>query len=446
MKEFIEKFEKISKLDPRRRGLRFERLFYEIFAYHKILLKKSYKNEDGSQQIDGAVEINNRIFLIEVKWERTKTLAASKLYSFLGKINSKIEGTLGVFISYNELRDNFLDSTRAGIKQNCIIINGKENIIPIINGEISIADYIWYIYQQASTRNRISIPVSEFKNIPHRKSLSPDNDKWEEVYEALISEDTTGDFELKLDANYKFIENLPEKTITLYPILKKNRKIIDKINYLIESIIDRDSSALFNSLVFKLKTSHWIKYADEYILEKTKNLSKLNTKQADKISDNALQYLREHNGQWEEENKASLVINFIYEHLSGESRTKVFCAYSTIYCDTSRKDHYPQKKFANKIFSKISSEDRWKAIEDEVIDLMGQYKADEDIFSDDTDEVTKKYVIKRIKQKFSKIITELKPRKLKIQLERMYDRAQQFLPAERKKPRPLKSTSPKGKS
>ena len=124
MTEFIDKFAKIRKsASKRRRGLRFERLFYEIFERDKILIEKSYKNKEGSQQIDGAIEINNRIFIIEVKWEKTKTLAASKLYSFLGKINSKIEGTLGVFISYNELGNNFINSTRAGIKQNCIIIN-----------------------------------------------------------------------------------------------------------------------------------------------------------------------------------------------------------------------------------------------------------------------------------------------------------------------------------
>ena len=131
MTKFINKFEKIKKYTARRRGLRFERLLYEIFEHDNILLEKSYKNKEGSQQIDGAIEIKNRIFLVEAKWEKSKTLAASKLYSFLGKINSKIEGTLGVFISYNELGKNFIDSTRAGIKQNCIIIHGKDNIIPI---------------------------------------------------------------------------------------------------------------------------------------------------------------------------------------------------------------------------------------------------------------------------------------------------------------------------
>lgn len=424
MKDFTAKFEKIRQIDPKRRGLRFERLFYEIFESHKILLEKSFKTEDGSQQIDGAVEINNRIFLVEIKWERSKTLAASKLYSFLGKINSKIEGTLGLFVSYNELEKNFLDSTRAGIKQNCIIINGKDNIIPIIRGELSVADYVWYIYQQASTRNRISIPISEFKSIPQKESLSADNSVWKELYEALISEDTSGDFELKLDNNFDRIENLAEKTITLYPILRKNKNINPKIDYLLNSLIDNDKNKLFASLINKLTKSHWIKYADEHILKKTKNISTLRSKKADKIAENVLSYLREHYGQWEEENKASLVLDFIYEHLSDEYKVKAACAYASIYCDTSRKEHYPQKKMANSIFSEIDAKDRWKTIKDEVNDMMEQYKADENIFGDDTDiEKTKKYVIRRIKRKFERIIEESNLKNLDRRLKRLYEQA-----------------------
>jgi hypothetical protein len=424
MKDFTAKFEKIRQIDPKRRGLRFERLFYEIFESHKILLEKSFKTEDGSQQIDGAVEINNRIFLVEIKWERSKTLAASKLYSFLGKINSKIEGTLGLFVSYNELEENFLDSTRAGIKQNCIIINGEDNIIPIIRGELSVADYVWYIYQQASTRNRISIPISEFKSIPQKESLSADNSVWKELYEALISEDTSGDFELKLDNNFDRIENLAEKTITLYPILRKNKNINPKIDYLLNSLIDNDKNKLFASLINKLTKSHWIKYADEHILKKTKNISTLRSKKADKIAENVLSYLREHYGQWEEENKASLVLDFIYEHLSDEYKVKAACAYASIYCDTSRKEHYPQKKMADSIFSEIDAKDRWKTIKDEVNDMMEQYKADENIFGDDTDiEKTKKYVIRRIKRKFERIIEESNLKNLDRRLKRLYEQA-----------------------
>ena len=81
MKNFTGLFEKIKKIAPTGRGLRFERLFYEIFESHGILLERSYKNEDGSQQIDGAIEIYNRIFLIEIKWEKSETLLILSLYS-----------------------------------------------------------------------------------------------------------------------------------------------------------------------------------------------------------------------------------------------------------------------------------------------------------------------------------------------------------------------------
>jgi len=422
MKNFTTKFEKISKYAPRRRGLLFERLFYEIFEDHGILLERSFKSKDGSQQIDGAVEINHRIFIVEIKWEESKTLAASKLYSFLGKINSKIDGTLGIFISYNELEQNFLDSVRGGIKQNCIIIHGEEDIIPIIQGEVSIADYAWYIYQQASTRNRISVPVSEFKSIP-KKSLI--NDKWGEVYEALISEKNIGDFELKLNANYDQIDNLPEKAIILYPILQEKPKILSKFDYLLDTIINHknDKRKLHESLANMLATSHWIKYADEYILDKIKKLSKLTTEAADKTAINVLPYLKEKEGQWEEENKASLVLDFVYDHLSNEYKGKLACAYATIYCDRSRKDKFPQKRLANKIFSNIDAKNRWNTIKDEVADQIEQYKADEIVFSDSSKKETKKYVIRRIKSKFERIIEESKSRNLNLQLEEMYEQA-----------------------
>ena len=422
MTELIDKFKQISELRPKRRGTQFERLLYEIFERENILLERSHFNEDGSQQIDGAIEVNNRIFITEVKWEENKTLAASKLYSFLGKINSKIDGTLGLFISYNELNDNFINSVRAGIKQNCIIINGEDNIIPIIKGEILLKDYIWYIYQQASTRNRIFIPVPEFISLPKKSNVQKDYSEWNEVYAALISDEDNGDFQLKLDSNYDKIDMLPEKTLTLYPILHKNRTIATKLNYLVDTIIDKDKESFYNSLVAKLKSLHWLKYADEDLLVKSKELSKLDQKQADEIALNVVEYLKEHDGQWEEENKASLVLDFLLAHLSEKVRNKIYCAYAAIYCDTSRKNHYPQKKFAEKLFSVIKPEGRFKVIENEIIELLSQYKEEEKIFSKDTDEA-KKYVIRRILQKFSKLIEESKIKDIDSILESMYDKA-----------------------
>ncbi len=422
MTSLNEKYNQIKNLAPRRRGIQFERLWYEVFERENILLERSYFNESGSQQIDGAIEINNRIFLTEVKWEKSETLAASKLYSFLGKINSKIEGTLGLFISYHELSDNFISATRAGMKQNCIIINGKENIIPIIKGDIILQDYIWYIYQQASTRNRICIPVSEFKSLP-KKSTSKQNDsKWPEIYEALISEDDNGEFEVKLDSNYDQIGSLSEKTITLYPFLHKNRTIANKLSYLIDTLIENDEENFYQSLVTKLASLHWLKYADDSLLSKTKNLSNVEQKKADKIALKALDYLREHYGQWEEENSASLIVDFLLDNLSDKTMNKVYCAYSSIYCDKARKSHYPQKMFADRLFSAISAKDRFKKIQSEIAEYVSIEKEAERIFGEDEVE-NEKYVIRITKIRFSRIISESNTKDINSILGEMYKKA-----------------------
>lgn len=243
-------------------------------------------------------------------------------------------------------------------------------------------------------------------SLPQKSDDKKSDLKWNEVYDALISDEDNGDFEVKLDSNYDEIDFLPEKTITLYPILQRNRTVVNKLNYLVDTIIDKDQKPFYQSLIKKLKSLHWLKYADEALLNKTKNLSKLNQKQADKIALKAIEYLRENYGQWEEENKASLVLDFLFEHLSPKVVNEIYCAYAEIYCDSSRKSHYPQKKFAEKLFSKIDSKDRFKKIEKEIAELISQYKEDEKIFSDDTDEANKKYVVRRIKQKFSKIIDD----------------------------------------
>ena len=195
-----------------------------------------------------------------------------------------------------------------------------------------------------------------------------------------------------------------------------------KLNYLIKSINDKDSDKFASSLLSKLETSHWIKYADEYILDKVK-VFRLSQKKADKIAEKVIKYLRDNDGQWVEENKASLVIDFLFEHLSDEAKTKVICAYSTIYCDTSRRSHYPQKMFADKIFSQINSKKRWKAIRDEVVEMIERYKEDENIFSDDTDEKNKQFVIRKIEQKFAKIIDQSDHQKIEIELQKMYENA-----------------------
>jgi hypothetical protein len=419
MRNFSSEFERIRDLPPRPRGLRFEQLFYDIFEDHGILEARSVKNEEGTQQIDGAVRISNKIFLVEIKWEKTNTLAARKLGEFIHKVNSKIDGTLGIFISYNELNERSVRSVRAGIKQNCIIIHGEDNILPMISAQVSIADYGAYIYTQASIRNKISVPISEYRKLA-KKPVT--HDRWKEVLEALLSKDDLNEFERKFDKYHAQIEDLPERVISIYPTLKNN-KLQEKIDYLLVSIIDDENhkERLYDALISKLTTSHWVKYAHEDILDRFKNLFELDPSKAAKIADNVLLYLRQNDGLWEEDNKASIVLDFVYDYLHIKYNSKVACAYAAIYCDNSRKDKFPQKAFAKKIFSRIATKDRWKAITNEVVAQIEKYKSEslkseERIFGGPFE-----YVERMITWRFKKIIDESMPRNLERQIKKWYD-------------------------
>lgn len=88
-KEIIEKIYELEKIPSTRtsaqaRGLEFEKLLIEYFNNMGVLISNPYHTSDNrSEQIDGAIRIDDRIFLLEIKWVESN-IAASDLYAFMG--------------------------------------------------------------------------------------------------------------------------------------------------------------------------------------------------------------------------------------------------------------------------------------------------------------------------------------------------------------------------
>jgi hypothetical protein len=108
------------------RGRQFEKLVRDVFEAWGLLVRGSYHTGDNrSEQIDGVIKVEGRYALLEAKWTKAN-LAASELFSFLGKVEGKFTGTIGVFISRNELTSNFLTALRAGRRQTILVIHGHD--------------------------------------------------------------------------------------------------------------------------------------------------------------------------------------------------------------------------------------------------------------------------------------------------------------------------------
>lgn len=152
---------KLAREDAKKRGNQFEELILELFAAEKLLRKKSYHTSDGkSEQIDGALKFGGNRALLEVKWVNSG-LAASELYAFLGKVEGKFIGTVGIFVSREELSPNFLKSLRSGRRQSVIVIHG-EDVDHIFKPEFPIKEYLVYTLDYLSFDNQFHLAANDF--------------------------------------------------------------------------------------------------------------------------------------------------------------------------------------------------------------------------------------------------------------------------------------------
>ena len=126
---------------PQQRGLQFESLIQDLFDVHGLLLRRSYRTQDnGSEQIDGAVRFAQRHVLLESKWVESG-LAASELFAFLGKVEGKFIGTIGIFVSRLELSTNFLQALRSGRRQSVMVLHGAD-IAVLFDREFPLDEYL----------------------------------------------------------------------------------------------------------------------------------------------------------------------------------------------------------------------------------------------------------------------------------------------------------------
>jgi len=401
------KYDEIKTLPSRQRGFEFEKLINKICDDKGILISNSYKTVDLEQQIDGAIEIHKaKIFLIEAKWEESSTLAASKLFSFLGKVNSKIEGTLGLFISHNELSDNFISSVRNGLRQNCIIIHGEENIKDIIEKNVSIEDFIWYVFQQASTKNRSSINTSEFQSIP-KVSAQNVNNNWNQISQVLLSPQSIQIFTVTLEDLYSSDIELSKKTLNIFSVSQADSLMQQKYLILVKKCINEESDVFKKELLFRLKSKHWKEYVEYPFLENIKEyITEISETERTEILNNAISHLEKYQESYQEENYASILVDFLFSHLTTDEINKLANAYLGIYCDDFRKDKFIQKQMANKIFRHLNEKelDVFEVVKPTILSRLVTAKRDEFYYESEDKEWSKRNSISRVSYKYAKVL------------------------------------------
>lgn len=348
MGQYSSEFDQIKTLLPKKRGFAFEAFLNKVLKNEKILIKESFRTDDGEQQIDGCLEIKGKIFLLEIKWERHETIAASKVFSFIGKVNSKIEGTLGIFISYNRLSDNTINSIRNGIRQNIIVIHGEDTIDKMITEDIKWKDYIWQTFQKASTEHAQYMDISEYTS---KQDIEQGSDSgWPRIFSLMKDNAQTLDvFVAALDGLSGGYVQYSSKVLRVYPYLK-DRMQIEKCNKYLTDVLQSNQQAVGIEIASVLIGDDWKNYCTETFSEKFIPKAIFSEDGLQQYIDKVLAYLDENSGSYDNEDLATYGIRPLFVRLNKKQKIFVLTKYIPIFIDSFRSSRYIKKQFAGEIF------------------------------------------------------------------------------------------------
>lgn len=129
---------------------------YRLFALNDLDPKASFKIL--GEQIDGAFSLENTEYLFEAKWQQ-QPINKADLVIFESKVKSKLENTLGLFLSIEGFSPEGVEAFQA--KDKVIILMDGSDLMAILEDRIKLAQLISRKKQIAAREGRIFVTYSQ---------------------------------------------------------------------------------------------------------------------------------------------------------------------------------------------------------------------------------------------------------------------------------------------
>ncbi len=142
----------------RKRGFALERIIHSLLQEEKLNPRTSYKI-DG-EQIDGSFIFDGRFFLLEAKWHKNG-LPASEIYQFKGKVDGKLIGTIGIFISMSGFSEDAVNALSLGKDLNVILFD-KDDFESCLSEDIGFREVLGTKLRRAAEQGAVYFP---FKSV-----------------------------------------------------------------------------------------------------------------------------------------------------------------------------------------------------------------------------------------------------------------------------------------
>lgn len=135
-----------SEPNFQKRGKILESVLNKYFNAYKILIKEDFKRcgdagEGIIEQIDGIIELDNQIYLVEMKWTKD-SIGSNDIYAHLGRIYHRTNAH-GIYISASSYAaSGIIAAKEALVKNALLVLFDLEEFVKVIENEIDFKQHL----------------------------------------------------------------------------------------------------------------------------------------------------------------------------------------------------------------------------------------------------------------------------------------------------------------
>jgi restriction system protein len=131
--------------DPHKRGKLLEGALNNLFSFAQILVREAFtlRSQQGEgiiEQIDGAVEIDGVLYLVEMKWW-DKPIGRQEISPHLVSVYGRAD-VGGICISYSGFSPAAIEEARNGLAQKVFVLGELQEIVQILEREGDLKEFL----------------------------------------------------------------------------------------------------------------------------------------------------------------------------------------------------------------------------------------------------------------------------------------------------------------
>lgn len=140
-------FALFAESDAHKRGKALETVLNSLFAAYEILVKEAFTvkgrcGEGVIEQIDGLIEIDGQLYLVELKWWNTP-LGTAEVSPHLVRVFGRGGQARGLFISYSEFTEPAITTCREALAGGAVVVLSKlQEIVELLDREADIKTWL----------------------------------------------------------------------------------------------------------------------------------------------------------------------------------------------------------------------------------------------------------------------------------------------------------------